>query len=239
MSPGASLAARETTALELMDDPDCDPVALERTYRHFSLVNRAVSGWRRIYERRIRPLATASPSPVTVLDIGSGGGDVARALAAWSRRDGRPISVTAIDPDPRAHAFALSLPPSDGVRYEQTTSRDLVEAGRSFDVVVSNHVLHHLAEAELTALLDDSRVLARSVTIHNDIARGRVAYLAYSAATRVGFGGSFIRPDGLLSIRRSYTPREMRSLVGDAWRVERLQPARLLVTRWAAGGDRA
>ncbi|RPE78890.1 MULTISPECIES: class I SAM-dependent methyltransferase [unclassified Frondihabitans] len=230
MSSSPSLRARETSALELMDDPDCDVVALDRTYRHFALVNCVVSGWRRIYERRIRPLATASPSPLTVLDIGSGGGDVARALAAWSRRDGHPISVTAIDPDPRAHAFALSLPPDDGVRYERTASRALVEEGRVFDVVVSNHVLHHLAGDELTALLDDSRVLARRLAIHNDIARSRTAYAAYSAVTRVGFAGSFIRPDGLLSIRRSYTPAELRSRVSGGWRVERLQPARLLLT---------
>jgi SAM-dependent methyltransferase len=102
------LRLRASDAVELMDDPDCDPEILSRTYDYFRYVNAAVSGWRGVYRREIRPLlSTARES--TLLDIGSGGGDVARALARWAARDGLLLTVTAIDPDARAHA---SRPPN-------------------------------------------------------------------------------------------------------------------------------
>lgn len=230
MSASVDLRRRETSALELMDDPACDENALRKTYGHFALVNRVVSGWHAVYRRTIRPLARASAASLTVLDIGSGGGDVARALATWAARDGNPIEVTAIDPDERAFAYASALPPVPGVRFERTASRELVEAGRAFDLVVSNHVLHHLEPAELAGLLRDSEHLARRLVIHNDIARARLAYAAYAVGTTGAFRGSFIHDDGLLSIRRSYTPGELADEAPDGWRVESRWPFRVLLT---------
>jgi 2-polyprenyl-3-methyl-5-hydroxy-6-metoxy-1,4-benzoquinol methylase len=224
------LSRRETEASELMDDPACDDEALSRTYAHFALVNRLVSGWRAVYRGRIRPLLAPTGPPLTLLDIGSGGGDVSTALATWARRDGLRLEVTGIDPDPRAHAFAARRTPRPGLVFERAASRALVDAGRRFDVVVSNHVLHHLDRATLDAVLADSESLATRLVIHNDIARGRIAYSGYRVATTGTFRGSFIHDDGLLSIRRSYRPDELRAVAPPGWRVETSFPFRLLLT---------
>ena len=53
------------------------------------------------------------------------------ALLRWAERDGLKLCVTAIDPDPRAAAFARSLPPSN-VRFEQTDTGRLAERGATF-----------------------------------------------------------------------------------------------------------
>ncbi|AMM21827.1 hypothetical protein AX769_18835 [Frondihabitans sp. PAMC 28766] len=228
------LSQRETAALELMDDPACDPDALRRTYQHFALVNRLVSGWRSTYVRRLRPLIRQrereTGRPATLLDVGCGGGDVARSLASWARRDGLRLKVTGVDPDARAHDFAMSQPPVPCLTFERTASRDLVAAGRVFDLVISNHVVHHLDTEALEGLLHDSERLAVGLVVHGDIARGRVAYGAYRVATTGTFRGSFIHDDGLLSIRRSYRPAELQAVVPAGWRVERQGPFRVLLT---------
>lgn len=228
-SARVDLARRDTVAVELMDDPDCDLTALTATYRHFALVNRLVSGWRSVYLTRIRPLLESS-GPLSLLDIGSGGGDVPRALAGWARRDGLALEITAIDPDPRAHAFAVARPSTPGLRFERTTSRALADSGARFDIVTSNHVLHHLDPESLAGLLDDSERVAERLVVHNDIQRGRLAYRAYAVATTGTFRGSFIHVDGLLSIRRSYRAGELRSVVPTGWTVSPQRPFRLLLT---------
>ncbi|MEB0004859.1 methyltransferase, partial [Cryobacterium sp. RTC2.1] len=106
------LRRRASDAVELMDDPGCDPEVLSRTYDYFQYVNAAVSGWRGVYRREIRPLLSTSRES-TLLDIGSGGGDVARALARWAAQDGLLLTVTAIDPDARAHRFATDRTAAD------------------------------------------------------------------------------------------------------------------------------
>lgn len=224
MSPAGFLADREPDAVEEMDRPDCDPVKLDRTYAQFGLVNAVVSGWRRTYTTLIRPVLSTGRTN-TLLDIGSGGGDLARALTRWAALDKLPLEVTGIDPDERAHAYAASLPPLPGLSFRRALSSELVAEGAVFDVVISNHVLHHLTQAEFSGLLGDSVVLARSIAVHSDIARHRLAYALFSVGT-LPLPGSFIRQDGLTSIRRSYTPDELRrSITGHpGWEVRTAAP---------------
>ncbi|TFB53395.1 class I SAM-dependent methyltransferase [Cryobacterium tagatosivorans] len=230
-SPGLpSLRVRASDAVELMDDPACDPERLARTYADFRIVNAFVSGWRGMYRRDIRPALSRS-RPRTLLDIGSGGGDVARALARWAARDGLLLQVTAIDPDARAHAYATGLPPLPGLTFRRALSSELVAEGARFDFVVSNHVLHHLGAAELGGLLVDSERLCAGRVLHSDIERSRPAYLGFGLATWPFFRGSFIRADGLTSIRRSFTAAELRAVLPGGWKVTREVPSRL-VLRW-------
>ena len=224
------LRYRDTSAVELMDDPECDRRLLERTYRQFDLVNRLVSGWRRLYVDTLRPVLAERPRP-TLLDVGFGGGDIPRHLAAWAERDGLDLEVTAVDPDPRAAAYVRRAP-AGPVRYRQATSGELVEEGRRFDVVVSNHVLHHLDPDGVQGLLHDSERLARRLALHNDLRRSCLAHAAYGVVTRPLARRSFVHTDGLISIRRAYRPAEL-AAVRPGWRVQARRPYRLLL-RWEA-----
>ncbi|MFF2841716.1 class I SAM-dependent methyltransferase [Paenarthrobacter sp. NPDC057981] len=223
MSPWGSLRERDLDSTEDMDGPDCDPLLLNRTYARFPVVNRLLSRWRRTYKRLLRPLLSET-GRATLLDIGSGSGDVARSLARWARRDGFVLEVTAIDPDPRAYAFATGLRPVAGVSYRQAHSSELVAEGATFDVVISNHILHHLDAQQFAGVLRDSEQLARRVALHNDLTRSRVSYVLFIAGFWPLGWGSYIVKDGLLSIRRSYTLPELRSVISYGWRAERNGP---------------
>jgi len=210
---------RAADAVELMDLPDCDARLLDNTYRQFGLVNRVLSGWRKLYARELRPGLAANTAPATLLDIGSGGGDLACQLADWARRDGLALRITGIDPDARAAAFAQGRPPLPGVEFRQAHSSDLLREGSSFDFVISNHVLHHLSAGALQQLLSDSAALARRRVLHNDLRRSAAAYALFWAAA-LPFRDSYIRVDGLTSIRRSYTTAELSELTPPGWTVE-------------------
>lgn len=231
-----NLRDRDTAVSESMDDPHCDSAMLARTYAQFGVVNALVAGWRRTYRGQLRPLFRRSRVN-TLLDIGSGGGDIARSIAGWARRDGFALDITAADPDERAHAWAIGRPPMSGLQFRRAFSSDLVAEGRSFDLVISNHLLHHLAEEEFRTVLHDSERLARFRAVHSDIHRSRAAYILFSNGTRPVFRRSFIRADGLASIRRSYTARELRAAAPLRWRVARQAPWRNLLIHDAASSD--
>lgn len=234
------LAYRAVDARELMDDPHADEHMLERTYERFSFVNALVSRWRSVYRRDIRP--RARERSLRILDVGAGGGDVSRAIVAWARRDSFSVRVTALDADPRAIRWARSRGggvEGSVVEYRCAYTGELAEAGERFDVVISNHLLHHLSRDELAVVLGDCARLVgdHGLVIHRDIERTRFAYRAFAAATwpfaKNLLADSFIRADGLTSIRRAYTAGELASAVPKGWRVRRAFPARLEL-RWEA-----
>ncbi|MEJ2287239.1 MAG: methyltransferase domain-containing protein [Deinococcales bacterium] len=224
------LLRRRATALrEAMDDPGCDAARLRATYAQFARVNRWLAGWSAVFERWLKPRARPG---ATLLDVGCGGGDVARSLAYWSAEAGVPLAITAVDPDERALDFARSHPTPPGVHFRRASMEELVAEGCGYDFVISNHVLHHLDEAELPRFLEASAALTRGLAVHNDLRRSDLALLAF-APLRVVFHGSFIVPDGLRSIRRAYRIDELRALAPQGWRVVRWAPFRTLVVQQA------
>jgi 2-polyprenyl-3-methyl-5-hydroxy-6-metoxy-1,4-benzoquinol methylase len=220
--PTLLLGERRTDLTELMDDPGCDPARLDRTYRHFRVLNRLIAGWGSVYSRWIRPRLLRGPA--TLVDIGCGGAGVPLMLARWARRDGFDLRATGVDTDERAIAHAAG---HDGIELIACDSSDLASAGRTFDFVLSNHLVHHLDEAARSALFRDSERLADCAAIHNDIRRDDLGYAGFWLLG-LAFRGSFIRPDGLTSIRRSYTRRELEAALPAGWRCVPIEPFRLL-----------
>ncbi|MDX2377954.1 methyltransferase domain-containing protein [Microbacterium sp. LRZ72] len=232
----AGLSRRDHLLRELMDDPNCDPVRLRRTLRRFALVNRLVAGWATVYREYVRPHLATREGVVRILDIGCGAGDVLRDIVARARADGFSATGLGIDPDERCLETARASRPMLGVEYRAAHSSDLIASVERFDIVLSNHVLHHLDESGVRGLLEDSAALTRGLALHSDIHRGRGAYAAYSAGITPLAPGSFLRTDGLRSIRRSFTTVELERIAPPGWRIDRPVAFRLLAVRDASDG---
>jgi 2-polyprenyl-3-methyl-5-hydroxy-6-metoxy-1,4-benzoquinol methylase len=224
-----NLRERERALPELMDDPDCDPHRLARTLRRFGAVNRLISGWGTVYRQHVRPALRQLDRPARVLDLGCGGGDVLARLADLARADGIEAKWVGADPDPRALPVARRRSGS-GVTFVQADSTALLRSGESFDLVLSNHVLHHLAPAELLRFAEDSLTLSTGPVLHADIERGARAYALYAVGITPFAPGTFLRTDGLRSIRRSYRAAELAASLHPTgpWEVTKPVPFRLL-----------
>lgn len=226
-----SLAVRDIELEELMDDPSCDPELLSATLRRFETINRLFSGWATVYRTTLGPYLRSLGRPSRVLDLGSGGGDVVIGLARRAADDGLDVRWTGVDPDARAHAVAIERNAPSNVAFRCTDAATLAAHGEAFDVVLSNHVLHHLGD-EVASFLAASRGLSRGLVLHSDIARSRRAYGLYAVGITPFAPGTFLRTDGLRSIRRSFTRAELRDLLDredpGTWSVQMPVPFRLL-----------
>ncbi|MGZ0712374.1 methyltransferase domain-containing protein (plasmid) [Coraliomargarita sp. W4R53] len=231
-----NLNERDLVVRELMDDPECDPERLRATLRRFDTVNRLVAGWGHVYRSQIRPYLYAregSGRRLRVLDLGCGGGDVIARLAYSAAADGLQADWLGVDPDARAIEVASARDSPTNLSFVCTDSAALLESGERFDLVLSNHVLHHLPTDQLTTFAAESRWLSHGAVMHGDIERGHTAYALYAAGITPLAPGTFLRTDGLRSIRRSYRAAELVTALGSPWRIHR--PARFRVMAVAAG----
>jgi len=225
--PRLILKNRDSDLIELMDDPDCDLDQLERTYDWFSILNPWLARWNAIYRTYVRPSLHAD-RPSRILDIGCGGGDLLRFLGAKAKKDGFAVSLLGVDPDERAIKYAREQYSNVPIEYRAVHSSVLVQEDQRFDIIVSNHVLHHLDPDQFKTLINDSEQLSDGLVIHNDICRDDLAWLAFWPV-----GGlcrkSFILEDGLRSIRRAWHPDELKDLVPSFWTIQRQAPFRTLL----------
>ena len=204
---------RAEHAVEMLDGPV--PLAdLSQSLSDVARLN-ALFGGRLVTLAHVKRLAATLPAgrPLTVLDVGTGGGDVPRALVRWARRARRPIRVLALDRDPatvrvareRAHGYPEIV-------FLQGDAVDLPVRAAAADVVISSLTLHHLDEAAAARHLAEMDRAAGHGFVMNDLARSRTAYGLVWLVTRLFAVNRMSRHDGPVSVQRAYAADELRAL---------------------------
>lgn len=222
------LTRRNENLIEWMDRPDCDSNLLNNTYRQFTTINHLLSGWESIYKRTIQPILERKKGKTSILDIGCGGGDIIHLLHSLCQKDGYEVEFTGIDPDERAINFVSKIDWPDNVQFRSTSSSELVSTNQQFDIVISNHLMHHLSEKQFKRVCSDAEMLSRNAVLFSDIERSDIGYIAFSLVAPFIFRRSYIVKDGKISIKRSFRKSELRQLLPNGWQVHRRFPFRLL-----------
>ncbi len=225
------LKQRNESLVEWMDREDCNVELLNNTYSQFSKINKLLSGWNKIYRSHIRPVIQRSPEKhVTILDIGCGGGDIIKLLDTLIKEDGFQAKITGIDPDPRSIRFLQDRGHPSNLYFRNISSNQLTEEGQTFNIVISNHLIHHLSEKELHAVCSDAEILTTGLAIFSDIERSDIGYASFGMIAPLLFRNSYIVKDGLISVRKSYRKKELQQILPNGWKVSRAFPFRLLAT---------
>jgi 2-polyprenyl-3-methyl-5-hydroxy-6-metoxy-1,4-benzoquinol methylase len=206
---------RLTDAVELLDGPLDDPVALAGNLRDLRRVNRWLGG-ASLSTAAIEALA-AHRVQLTLLDVGTGGGDIPLALLDWAHRRDRRLSVVGIDSRPEIIAEAvrahLAHETDDRLELQIGDGRSLPYPDRSFDVAHSSLLLHHLDPAGAVELLREMGRVARLGVVVNDLHRGRLAWLGAWLMSHLLTGNRYTRHDAPLSVRRAYRVPEVTDLL--------------------------
>jgi SAM-dependent methyltransferase len=199
---------------ELLDAPDCDPDLARQSYQFMEAVNRSAGGTRAVLSTLSRELRSSPrATPLCILDLGSGGCDIPAAIARWARAQGRDITITCVDQNREALDLAReALRDSDdgSVALEQADIFQY-EPSEPFDYALASMVLHHFSADEIGQLIGRLRPFVRKAFIVNDLSRSVLNYLACWFAVLSSEQG--VRHDALLSVRRGFTPDELRAIL--------------------------
>jgi len=205
---------RAAGQLELMDRPVDEPAELEGNLADIEFANRWLGGIAPVL-REVRRTGAR-----TVLDVGSGSGDVPHALVRDGRRRGLDIRVTCLDVSPQMLEIARRRTGGDDhLTFVCGDGERLPFGDGTFDVVTATLALHHFEPPAADALLREMRRVARLTPIVGDLERSRLAFAATWLWARTTSRNRLTRHDAPLSVRRAYEPHEALALAREAgWR---------------------
>ena len=204
---------KRSYAKEMMDLPEQECGLLEDDLRNLRLINRYLGNHRCVLKGFARLLHESRPDSTTLLDIGTGSGDIPLRLLHWARSRGIALRVIAIDYEETTVGIAsrqASHEPAMSVVRADAKQLPVVKQG--VDFVLASQFLHHFTDLEIIKLLRSWAKLARVGIIISDLVRHPLAYHGIRILTRLCTGNVMTRVDAPLSVQRSLTLPEWREL---------------------------
>ncbi len=204
---------------ELLDLPpeSYTPDELDGSLADIRVVNRHLGDVRAILKHFSRLTAGIALDRLNILDIATGSADIPVAIAAWARKKGLPITVTGIDINPQTIHIASEITRAyPEINLAVADGLDLPFPDKSFDFVLCSKTLHHFTEEQAVQLIKGVSRVARRGYLLMDLRRSWIAYLLIYLLTRLFTKNRLTRSDGPLSVLRSFTPDELRSIASQA-----------------------
>lgn len=175
-------------------------------------INRVLGGLRAL-TKHLYPRLAYMQELVTIIDLGTGSADIPTAIVAWMRARHKPASIIPIDWSARNLAIArLRVNGIGSINLLQGDAMRLPFAQESVDFVIATLMLHHFNSQQAIQLLRGAYAVAQRAIIISDLVRGWLPYIAFKLAQPIFARNYLTRCDGALSIRRAYTPHELRAL---------------------------
>jgi ubiquinone/menaquinone biosynthesis C-methylase UbiE len=223
---------------ELLDDPRSDPVLVGRELRDIARLNALFGGTRAVVlelepflERGKRETGNGKRQTWTLLDVGTGLGDIPRAAAAAAWRHGITLRLVGIE----LNRTAARLARAGGLATIVADGNALPFGPRSVDLVVASQVLHHLPRPVAVRWIATLDRIARRAVVLADLRRSRVAMAGVWAAS-VGLAMSGVtRHDAVVSLKRGYTKTEFDEMLRQAGvrTVARYRRGARIVAAWS------
>lgn len=195
---------------EIMDVEPLSIVETEKTLRFLDRVNRRFGG-HSIFINQMETWLHRLPSNklVTVLDVGTGSGDLPLALQQWSETAGRRLHIVGLEKSKDLARLARQR--CQSIKTIEILDGDFFQIHRKFDFVFSNLVLHHITAPQQLDFLSHANRLANQGLLMADLERSWPNYWSVKLAGYI-WGNRIVRHDGPLSVKRSLTFEELVSL---------------------------
>lgn len=224
------LTPRRRRGIELLDDPAIDPEVIKRSMSDVVRSN-VVFGGTRAAMAELRPAILELGGSGTMLDVGTGAGDIPATARHAATQVGVSLWTIGID-------AAEPLISANRIRNSVVVRGDALQLpfrDRSVDIVMCSQVLHHFRANDAVALVCEMNRVARLSVVISDLRRSWLAASGLWAASFVLGFHPVSRHDGVVSVMRGFVCVELADIVEAAIGVRpavRRRPGFRLTTSW-------
>jgi SAM-dependent methyltransferase len=197
--------------VEILDSPDVDPRIVTRSLADVARANALFGGMSSALDE-VREALKEVPRDATLLDVGTGLGDIPCRAREEARRSGVDLTTIGLD-------LALELASASRTSVDFSVCADALRLpfpDNSIDIVMCSQVLHHFARREAAELLREMDRVARVRVVVSDLRRSWIAAVGLWLVSFPLRFHAVSRHDGVVSVMRGFTPEELADTVHEA-----------------------
>ena len=203
---------KRQTREELIDSFDQPMDDLRGTFEDIRRFNKLFGGTSMVLHY-VDALMSSLPGELSILDIGTGLGDIPCALSDLAHRRGRTVQIMGLDANERVVQLASSFATGkDEIRFVTGDARHLPFPDNSFDIALCSLTMHHFDDATAASVIREMARVSRSAIVVSDLRRAYLPAALIWTISRVFFLNRLSQHDAHLSVLRSRTIPEYRDL---------------------------
>jgi 2-polyprenyl-3-methyl-5-hydroxy-6-metoxy-1,4-benzoquinol methylase len=198
---------------ELMDGDNISFADMAQTLKELNLINTYLGG-HAITLKGLNKIA-GNKSPLSICEIGCGGGDNLAAIHKNYNTTGKLISYIGIDMNPECIAFARQQYPHLPCTWICSDYATVIFEKKP-DIIFSSLFCHHFTNEALTAMLNWKNENSRLGFFVNDLQRHWLARYLIKYITKFFSQSYLIKNDAPLSVARSFKKKDWKILLKKA-----------------------
>jgi len=196
---------------ELLDRDDIPFEDIKRNMHELDVINTRLGG-HAISIKGLRQLL-GEETPVSICEIGCGGGDNLAALEKYCRKKKIAARFTGIDINPHCITFARQKPGNPPADWLISDYRSVTFEKEKPAILFSSLFCHHFTDEDLVAMLQWMQKNSGRGFFINDLHRHPLAFHSIRLLTKWFSRSYLVKNDAPLSVLRGFSRREWTDLL--------------------------
>lgn len=198
---------------ELLDRDDIPTADLFQNLKELDFINHWLGGYN-ISFAALKSILKKGRS-YKLIDIGCGGGDTLKRIAAWNGKAGFDLALFGIDLKQDCIDYAERNLNGRGVTLICDDYRNTYQHLQQVDIIHACLFCHHLSNDDLKELVRFA-LQNRAVLVINDLERNPVAHYSIKWLTRLFSKSYLVKNDAPLSVLRGFKKKEWLDILNAA-----------------------
>ena len=199
--------------LEKLDNITLHGQTLHNALQSLEWVNKWFGNHRAVI-KAIQQVYKKEEKPLSIIDLGCGGGDLILAVAKSLQQHKIEFTITGIDGNADSLAFAQkkceTFPQINFIQAD-ILSKDF--SIKPCDILISSHFIYHFSYDSLIDFIKSNLRLIATAVIFSELNRNRSAMRLFKFSSILLPISKLAKEDGLIAIKRSFTVKEWLSIL--------------------------
>jgi len=150
-------------------------------------------------------------NPISIMEIGCGGGDNLRVIKAWAFKKGIAVHLTGIDINAACIAYAAGQPQNKDIHFVCADYKE-IQFTEKPHLIFSSLFCHHFNDDEIVWMLQWMQQNSTTGFFINDLHRHPLAYYSIKMLTQTFSKSHLVKNDAPLSVLRGFVKKDWEKL---------------------------